>query len=601
MVPDGCGGMLACQPCACTPSTFATDCPAGPCTVATGCQNNTCVYGPASCDSAACSTCALASGPDGGCAASDLRGCGAASCATTFCDPSPVLMGNRVVYRNQCVARTAVRCGLCELGGLECTDAGVACTTPVIPEVNLQRLECDGASPAATVVFCDPAFDGGMATGARSAPYRSFQEALGEASRRGSRGVIIGGSPLLAQTLVVQNGVSVLGGFAQAPSFVRDVSQRPVFQPVVSYFDGGVVLDGGVFGVVATGITTGTLLANVTIRVPPLMTPAPVATPGANSIGAYVNAAPALAVAELMIEVGRAQEGGRGSAVSSPVAVTPVSRPGVPGACPGFGNTVVIHQGGVGQASTCDGTVVSATRGGDGVFLIAELFAVNTIRYSHWTSGVHIGPTRFQPGNASNGALFGGPAAPGAGSLPALVQWELGVPRMRGTGLNGTPGAPGPGGEGAYANVGASVGCDPTFFVPGAAGGAGGCGGRGGLGGQPGGIAAGLVIAGPTPPVLAGPLTITLPARANGGAGSAGSTGTPGVAGAQPPPPVLGLAGGRGADGQTGGTGAPGAPGFARGVLCERPHTLSLNTLRITGPADAGTSDGGFLEIEGCL
>jgi hypothetical protein len=606
MVPDGCGGMLACQPCACTPSTFATDCPAGPCTVATGCQNNACVYGPVSCDSEACSSCALPSGPDGGCTATDLRGCGAASCAATFCDPSPVMMGNRVVYRNQCVARSAVRCGLCELGGLQCSDAGVSCSTPVIPEVNLQRLECDGASPAATVIFCDPSFDGGTPTGARTAPYRSFQEALGEASRRGSRGVIIGGSPLIEQTLVVQNGVSVLGGFARAPSFVREPSQQPVFQPVVSYLDGGTILDGGVFGVVATGVTTGTLLANFAVRVPAISRSAPIGISGANTIGVYLNGTQALALAQVSIEVGQAQTGGPGAIPGMVVAQTPVSQMGMSSGfvCPTISNTQVIFPGGSGQASTCDSVPKPSSRGGDGFGLRVNF---STTGFGQPSYSATVIPFSFEASGADANRSWTGPASTGLAGQASLT-WRDRLPGLEGRGGTGTEGSPGPGGGGggALSSLPGSGSCLPA--VPtGGAGGAGGCGGRGGLGGLPAGIAAGLVVAGPTMSRAAfGEIIVSLPGRALGGAGSPGSSGTQGAPGAPRSPPTttggtLGLNGGRGADGQPGGSGGPGASGLVRGVLCEQPQPVSRSSFRITFPSDAGVSDGGLLDLEGCL
>ncbi len=606
MVADGCGHTLDCGVCNCTPQTFATDCPSRPCEVAKGCAANACEYEPVTCGFVQCSECTDSA--DGGCSDSTRRACGL-GCATNFCEPRKSLVAGKYVYANQCVGRDEVRCGVCDLGGLACVpDAGAQCQGINLVGVNPDFVECNGGSPAATILFVDPAYTGGAHTGAKEAPFLTLNDAQSAAATRNSRVIIIGGSPTFTQGLTVMNGVSVLGGFSGAPSWVRDDSRRPVFMVPASD-----LANGALVGLNATDITTPTEVANLDVVTPDLAASA--TATGASNIGAKLLRATALTLRDVHFSVGDGQPGGGGLPAASPVAALPASNPGQ-AARIGGANQDCAHallapaQGGAAQAPVCNGVSDPAGLGGNGATVYSVTSSSQGIVFTTGGSaptGAQGGTANFTtawvPGPGQNGADWASAAA--AGTTPAAtVSWVAGVPvaqSVGGEGAKGTAGrGGGGGGGGASSEAGSTVYC--RVGGGGGAGGAGGCGGLGGHGGYPGGWAFGMVASGSTGLTLKR-IVVQVGRGASGGAGSEGSDGVAGAAGGSGGPQSLGLpaytgsVGGNGAKGQRGGKGGDGANGQSRGLLCEVGTVVTTSEVN----ASPKTSSTGFVATEGCL
>ncbi len=604
---DGCGGTLNCGACACTPSTFATDCPSKACQVATGCVNNACTYEPVTCNFERCESC---TGADGGaCGDSERRACGTA-CPTQYCDPSPTMMEGRVVFGNRCVARDTVRCGVCDLGGLVCQgDAGtsVTCEGVTLTGVNPQFIECNGASPAATVLFVDPAFTGAAHTGAKDAPFLTLAEALSAAAVRSSRAVIIGGSPTLAGPLVMANGVSVLGGFTGFPTWVRDTTRRPVISTAVTALTGGQLV-----GVIAKGIVTETELAGVDIETDSFAGAA--MNEGASNIGAQIVGSPALTLRGVRVRVGAAQAGGTGANASPASGSVPASAIGQNArvqntSCP-QANAITPALGGQAQMPTCaSGAPQSNGLAGNGA-TVGKASATNASFFTRGgdaPTGAQGGLADFQmnmwiPGPGQNGAPWPMAAMSGAAGT-ASVSWVMDLPIAQGRGGVGAPGQPGRGGGGGGGGFSSESLGNPIICRVGAgggAGGAGGCGGNPGQPGSPGGWAIGLAVSSSSGLQLRD-VTLTIGNGGNGGGGGTGADGLPGALGGNGGTQSLGLPaftgskGGDGAKGQQGGSGGAGATGLSRGVLCRSLTTISSTNLAATGSAPSG-----FLATEGC-
>lgn len=618
LVSDGCGHTLNCGACNCTATTFQTDCPARPCEVVTGCAHNACEYEPISCSFERCTSCLTVAATDGGadggsdggagsgtCSDTSFRACGA-GCAANFCDPTPSVLNGKVVYGNRCVARTQTSCGLCGLGGYTCeADGGTpSCADLTLAGVNPTFVECNGSSPAATVLYVDPTDTGSMHTGSKEAPFLTLEAALTAAGMRGSRAIIIGGTPTFTGGLLVANGVSVLGGYSGVPSWLRDPTRRPTITVTPA-----ALANGRLVAVTAAGITTPTMLSNLDI-----VTPSLVATPlreGASTVGLLSSNAPALVLSDVRLTVGDAQPGAGQADAKAPVA-TPLNPPatGKPaGAANGtcFQTQVAPSQGGIGQTFTCDGQVDPRGRGGDGATTVrVPNSSVGVVWVTGGTSaagsagGLATFTNRWEPGHGTDGQPFTARATDGT-TPSANYVWTSGFPVTQGRGGDGAPGSPGRGGGGGGSGA-ASESLSPTVCRVGGgggAGGAGGCGGLGGAGGFQGGWAFGLVITG-APPTLQSTSAV-VGAGGLGGTGGKGSSGLTGQAGgaggtqAMNLPAYTGSNGGKGSDGQAGGLGADGASGLSRGVVCDSVH-VDLSHFTAASRSSAST----FTVAEGC-
>ncbi len=600
MVDDGCGHTLDCGACACTPSTFSTDCPSRPCEVATACTANTCVYEPVTCQFERC-TCTSAT--DGGCSDTERRSCGA-GCANNFCEPTPGLVAGKIVYANVCKGRDEVRCGTCDLGGLQCeSDGGVVCQGVTIVGVNPEFIECNGGSPAASILFVDPAYGGGTHTGSQEAPFITLAEAFSAAGVRNARAIIIGGAPTFTLPLNVANGVSVLGGFSGVPNWVRDDSRRPVFHvPASSLANGSLV------ALVASDITTATEVANVDFITPDLAA-SPAAT-GASNFGALITNAGALTLRAVHFSVGDAQSGAGGANAIAPTGVVPTSNNGNPAtsankSCPISG--LPITAGGAGQTPVCQGLAQPNGRGGDGASVVKVVNSSEGIVYTRgqssvagMTGGLASYTSQWNAGPGQDGAPW---ADAVSGTTPTVsLVWSNNRPAPQGQGIDGAPGVVGRGGGGGGGG-GSSESQAPVCRVGGGggAGGSGGCGGNAGLGGFAGGWSFGLVVTASNGLVFKDVVAQV----GRGGKGGVGGLGTPGLEGnngglggpqSMNLPAYNGSNGGKGGQGQRGGNGGDGADGQSRGVICQSPSQLTLTGLS----ASPKSSSSGFSISEGC-
>lgn len=597
---DGCGGVLECGRCSCTPSTFAEDCPTRACEVATGCTDNRCRYEPLTCDFQRCDGCA---GDGGACSDTELRACGS-GCAAAFCDPSPSTTGGRLVYANRCVARADVRCGVCGLGTLACApnDAGVTCHGVELPGVNPQYLECNGGSPAATVLYVDPTFSGATRTGAKSAPFVSLGEALSAAAVRTSRAIIVGGTPTLPGPLLLSNGVSVLGGFSGFPDWVRDEAKRPVIHVPLS-----AATNGQLIGVVAKDIVTPTELSNLDVETESFTAPSDAGV-GINNVGAQVTRAGSLTLRAVRFRVGDAQPGRPGAPGAATSGTVPLSGAGQPAAmasarCTASG--LQPSRGGTARVPLCP-MPDPAGLGGNGATVELARHSMDT----HFTKGVSA-PTGADGGLASSSGTtwipgpgedaLPWPTAAAGASVSAEVLWSQGLPAPQGRGGLGSNGLVGRGGGGGGGGRTTET-ITQTCIVGGGggAGGAGGCGGKGGTGGWSGGWAIGLAVSS-SPGLRLEDVELSIGLGGSGGPGGDGSAGLPGAMGGAGGTQSFGLPlytgspGGRGADGQRGGNGGSGATGLTRGVLCETTNPLTSVNVTATGAAMSG-----FLPVDGC-
>jgi len=582
---DGCGGTLDCGPCCVDPA----ECPGRPCEVAVGCEGGACRYEPVSCGGSSC-TCT-----DGECGDDDLRACGD-GCADAYCDPSPVLdpATGDVTYGNACVARSDVRCGLCGLGTLACQDGADVCGGGLdLVDVDPAFVECAGDSPAATVVYLDPEWTGGESDGSREAPFTEWEDAVSAAAARGSRAVVIAGSPTLLGPFEVSDGLSIVGGYGR--DWRPDPDARPRLLTGPAQVRGGMVLA----GLVARGVVANTRLVHLEVGTYTMRSTARTG-PGRSNVGVLAVDSPGLQLRDVWITVGGAEHGAPGAAAEPPSsevydggdgpAETYVAR-----TCSGR----LVETGGAGaRPSVCDGVEIDATAGGDGA---DQNEAANSAEQGYTAgsdadAGTPGGSVQLDDGDdclEGAGASATAPAGRAADGAPGVtgITWFREVPVATGRGARGETGAAGAGGGGGSSGrsreeLNSNVwGC--RVGGGGGGGGGGGCGGRGGYGGEPGGWVVGLAVAGPPPRLES--VEVRLGRFGRGGRGGFGSAGTRGgrggAGGASDNPSCVwdGRPGGDGAPGQDGGDGGRGADGGRVGVLCRDAagDLLDLSTVTV--------------------
>jgi hypothetical protein len=594
--PDGCGGVLDCRPCECTPDTFAEDCAAMACQVATGCAAGRCTYAPVTCGGAACGV------PEVGDASP--QACGDAVCAAQYCDPAPTVTADGATYANRCVPFEEVACGTCGLGRLSCGEGGPECDgAPPLFGLDPAQVSCTDDPATSTFVFVDPAATATVADGTRARPYADFQTAMDAAVIGAKRGIVIGGAPRIEAPLSVVEGISVYGGYAGAPEWRPDPSLRPDFQADVDDADDHQVVGGWADGIVLpTGI--------VNVRIAGVLPVGSVGDPdGRSAIGLVARRASGLVLRRVIL-VGLA-EGGRDGA-AGPNGPSPLAPPfgGLraflySGA--GCSARTITHDGGAGGIG---GICHSGTRpdGGDGA--TADTTDLGYVAGEDGAGDPRGGIGGSQSGPPGNGAEHPEPTAQGgADGIDDAAAWDArrGVFSVAlGRGQDGRPGLNGRGGGGGRAGFTSdrrTVGGDVTgcrLGGGGGGGGAGGCGGTGGIGGGAGGWAIALLAidsAGLT--VESSTLAGGVPGRGGrGGAGGRGSAGQAGAAGGASTDGfdvTGGQDGGDGSDGQDGGRGGDGADGHGVGLQCVGPAP-QLESVVFTPPV--GFSP--FHETRGC-
>ncbi len=591
-VPDGCGGELDCGPCC----GSVDDCPSRPCEEAVACESGRCRYEPVRCGGASCRC-------DGGdCGEGAPRACGS-GCVRHYCDPAPTRdpVTGEVAYANRCLSLEEVGCGLCSLGRFSCEDGEERCVGGLRElDVDPAFVECNGASPAAFVIYLDPAWEGVGSNGSREAPFTSWDEALVAATTRGSRVIVIAGSPTFLGPFELSDGLSILGGFDR--DWQRDPEERPRFHVRPADVDDEAA---AVVGMRARGIVSTTILAGVDVGVYSWWRQSD-SGPGRSTVALLADGSPGLRLRDVRLVAGNAESGADGAVAPAPVGTVYDGADGVQGVSVrrNCGGMALDSDGGAAgaPASICNGVSVPSTRGGAG----GARTEARTSAEQRYTpgepapAGTPGGVVDISDGDdCSEGRGADGVSLPratfGSTGVPGIEWGPDGLPVASGRGGRGQDGAHGKGGGG-----GSSGRSREKYYRwtacwvggGGGGGGGGGCGGLGGEGGYPGGWSIGLVVRGAAPKLQN--VSVSLGRPGTGGMGGAGSDGLPGGAGGAGAPghnpatcALEGRDGGAGAAGQPGGFGGLGADGLAVGVLCAEPIDGDLSAVTVDSFAGA--------------
>ncbi len=458
---DNCGGSIQCtNACACTEANFETACPSKPCQTLTGCSAGVCQYAAVTCGGAMCApaTCSGAGCEELLCTDASctekLYPCGGAVCAgvTQYCDPSATIVSGQIVYANTCVAPPATGCGTCQLGSSSCNTTSdlFDCEEPPIPVLGAGgAVECDSTASGSTFLYVDTSYNGGGNNGSRAQPFNSLSAAIAAAQSRGSRGLVIGGSPTFTEPLTIADGVSIYGGYKGHPSFEPDATQKPVWQVSPTHYD---ATNNQLVAARAVNVTQGAVLSRIELRTENLTNQRDGVGNGASNIALQVVNSPGLSLDNVLLRAGNAVDGANGST-------------GATGAVGGDGSER--NPGAACDSSTC--TVNSPIAGqGD-----------NRCGYAGWYSNTQYWiPTRGNPGT-SNGSVAGG--TQGNSANRDLCGQASTVVTSGQPGANGTSGTPG---SDAVAPSVASVNSSGVYLPnPGLHGTAGGKGTWGGGGG----------------------------------------------------------------------------------------------------------------------
>ena len=189
----------------------------------------------------------------------------------------------------------ATNCGNCGLGRPSC-DAGVTTKEFSACEFSIPALsDLDNASECDRIVYVDGSSGAGQGTLAD--PYGTLANALSELKMGGAAVVIVAGGTSYDEPLIVQNAVSVTGGYVRRAdgSWSLDRAVRPVFKPTTT------VPMVGRAGLVARGVNEDTEVAHVEVI-------APDASSGqadANSYGAYVRQSRNLVFTSVSVRAGK--------------------------------------------------------------------------------------------------------------------------------------------------------------------------------------------------------------------------------------------------------------------------------------------------------
>ena len=572
------------------------DCAHRPCETAT-CDRGACVYAARVCPgaSAACDEPMLDS--------EDFLVCGT---RTDACSLRPVCDTEATDEAMECTAFDNVRCGECRLGLALCEDVSEAprCVAPALDP----GTSCGGGD---AILYVDPTSGAASPDGTRARPFLTVTAALDEARRRASmmltpatRLVVIAGSSTFDGPFELVDGVSVWGGF-RSGSFEPTEGERPTLRALPPGTDGIALVV-----VSAREIDMPTTLAHVSVRTDPLIG---TGAPGLSVVGVHAVRSPGLRIDDVIVDLGRAQDGAVGATGTAPPNVGATGNVGANGrSMTGLASGVVCRSAlGAPVATPAAGTAclgrTGTTTGGEGAGNQPPTSGISYMRGMDAPTGAAGGLASFGtgpilgPGTA--GLAHSAPASSGSPGTPTLTI-SSDLPSPTGSGAPGSDGVNGRGGGGGGSGAASFFGAGPTICAVGGAGGsggAGGCGGGGGGGGAPGGWVHGLVIVGD--PIQLSRVSMTL------GAGGAGGTGGPGVAGSAGgsggpgggPPSTLGTAnpiaysgsaGGAGGPGQSGGDGGPGAAGSSVGTFCIGPLSAGLVLTGVTAAGAAETSRG---------
>lgn len=572
MQMDGCGDMLDCGVCDCTPETFEEDCDSRACQVLTGCSDTfECEYETLECEGQACECNSEDCGSD------PIRCDDGTGCPAVWCDPSPSVSDGVVTFANTCTNSipgvastcesdgcypgtcdedTCVRddCSACDLGEWTCPDGSASCEELY---VSVDSPVCDDLSEDSSFVYFQTGITPIDPDGSKRRPYGTLSDALARAEEIGASAVVIGGEGDINSNLTVRNGISVYGGYTT--DFEPDPSLTPRLNVEVSTAQDA--------GVLAFGIDQPTVIQNIDIRV---------RNDRRDAYGVVAGESPGLILVDMDIDVA----GGDGANGSTPgQRPRSASMNGQSGANLAGGNP--------GTNSFCPGT--NGGRGGNG-------------QAQNGTGRQPGFPAQSGASGGGFAGLNGAPGSPGApattgddgtrGRSDSALDETLWTSSNR-NGVDGEQGDRGNGGGGGGGGARQQFG--PGITIPGGGGGgggAGGCGGGGGGGGLAGGHGIGILVE-DSQGITLDTVRIVEARGGNGGNGAPGQNGQlGGNSGAGAISPAgNGGPGGTGSAGGTGGHGGSGAGGDAVGMVCGNTTPDVIDTFDV-GILSAGAGGG---------
>lgn len=430
------------------------------------------------------------------------------------------------------------------------------------------------AYPPLNAVYVSSTFGSSSGDGSPDAPVATIAQGIELATLFGIPDVFIDGGTY-AESVVLQSGVNLVGGFSSSAGWVQDGSATTIF--------------GGTTAVLGVGVSDVVLDA-LTIRA------ASNTAPGGSSYGVRLVESANVLIRGSDVSAG---SGGNGLAGSRGSAGEPgghgfpgaegceelANFGGVCGTCPrplggaGAKNSACSETAGGegGSGSHClhgqgvDGVSGEGPGGGAGGQTADALCTLDTTT------------TVVKSGGSGASGQSGVPGARGTGGAEVgLLEGEY-VPANGSSGGAGGSGSGGGGGGGGGAGSAQPFGCY-SYGGGGGGGGAGGCGGGGGQGGGGGGGSFGVWVYGGAATIVE-----TVVQTASGGAGGLGGAGGAGGSGGAggdggpgdstatnvDGPSGSGGAGGRGGNGGSGGAGGGGGGGPSIGVVCAGGATVA--------------------------
>lgn len=465
-------------------------------------------------------------------------------------------------------------------------DRSAAFPTPGLPAVDRNCDGVDGVAATSLYVWAQSP----QSLGTREAPYRTLAEAVA-AFRVGVHSAILVAQGSYVEQLVLRDGVSLYGGYAQ--DFARrDVVLFPTLieapEPAAGQRLGTVN---------AEGLSARSVLAGFTIRGYDVISLGVAGQPARSSYAVYVRASPGLVLENDHLVGGRG-----GDAVAAPA--------GTAGANGGAGKDGVDARecatptcvgeaqpgGALGSNPSCDGATAGRPGGGSTLTADPQQDYTSTANgdgrggynasYGHSSEDQAAYckydctvPARGLQGGAAQHGQDGASRGQGLGCAAPLGsirdgQW---VASAASAGVDGAPGRGGGGGGAggcvrnnnpATCTIGRLVG---DLGATGGGGGAGGCGGGRGLGGAGGGASIGVFITGALPTLRGNLIDLGFGGRGGaGGPGGYGGLGGPGGRGGRVGTAAWcagpGGPGGRGGNGGAGSGGGGGCGGSVFGV-----------------------------------
>ncbi len=620
----------------CNDATFLDDCPTRPCETVVDCDSGYCEYEPISIGGAPCTECL-----GGECSDEDIRYCADSAdvCPEAFCAPAPESTGDGIYYHNEELTSHVYECGLCNLGTKTCAGGDFHCNDIEIENVDPEFAECDSTQSGSTFIYVDSTFTGSDQDGSRHRPFASLNDGLESAQQRNSVAVIVGGNSVFDETIDLQPGVSVLGGFDHQPYWHLNTDRMPTVSVGSDQIEGELLV-----GLRAVDIAPYTEVRHLQVETDDVDDHESVST-----VALYAVDAGGLHLKDVTLSAGRGgdgEDGQSGEAATTPggdgedghdgdwyqsphehngncldlfddeytnVAepIPPEADGGVNPACSGANG----GHGGRGDDNE-EGASPEETRhrpGGNSAAGQCEnpygptnnaLYDSNNACGGRLFEGGAYTPYDDQRGR--DGLAHDGPAAAGTdGTLEITVDglnWQ--VHGHGGAGHDGADGRGGGGGASGYTEW------DQTGMIcflagGGGGGGAGGCGGTGGEGGTAGGWSIGIVAQNSSGLTLR---SVDVSAAdggdgGQGGSGGVGSSGGSGGSGGQPttahaeldnefPDRGAGKDGGDGSDGQTGGSGGDGAGGSSIAIYCPAADTTIETADLSTTHGSGGSSSG---------